>query len=95
MRIEYLLDAYRRLERASNRPLTPEVAQGLEAAVGDVMLLGTPEQVQLAVDFARRFAAEHAADTQQLLLALRASLRGELLLGELPSSAFVSLRISP
>src|SRR5258706_6955879 len=95
MRIEYLLDACRRLEQAINRSLTQEVAQELEAGVGDVMLLGTPVQVHPAAEFARTFAAEHAADTQPLLLALRASLRSELLLGDLPSSAFVSLRIRP
>jgi N-acyl-L-homoserine lactone synthetase len=95
MRVSYLLDAYRRLERASNRPLVPEIAAELEAAIGDVMLLGSPEQATLAADFARRFVAEHVADTQPLLLALRDSLRNELLLGELPPSAYVSLRISP
>jgi hypothetical protein len=94
MRIDYLLDAYRRLERASNRPLTQDVARELEAAVGDVMLLGSPEQAALATAFTARFAAERQADLQPLLLALRDSLRNELLLGELPPSAFVSLRIS-
>jgi hypothetical protein len=95
MRIQYLLDAYRRLERASNRPLTPEVAAELEAAIGDVMLLGSERQAALAAEFSRRFAAEHVADTRPLLLALRDSLRSELLLGELPPSVYVSLRISP
>jgi hypothetical protein len=94
MRIQYLLDAYRRLERASNRRLTPVIAAELEAAVGDVMLLGTARQAELAAEFSRKFATEHVANTRPLLLALRDSLRGELLLGELPSSAYVSLRIS-
>jgi hypothetical protein len=91
---EYLLDAYRKLERASNRPLTSEVAAELEAAIGDVMLLGSPEQVELAEAFVRKFVTEHEAESQPLLLALRMSLRKELLLGELPQSAYVSLRIS-
>lgn len=95
IRIQYLLDAYRRLEWASNRPVTSEIAHELEAAIGDVMLLGTPGQAALAAELSRRFAAEHVADTRPLLLALRDSLRSELLLGELPSSAYVSLRISP
>jgi hypothetical protein len=51
------------------------------------MLLGSPEQVALADGFARKFAAEHQADSQPLLLALRTLLRQELLLGELPSTA--------
>lgn len=45
---DYLLDAYRKLERASNRPLTPEVAAELEAAIGDVMLMGSSKQVEVA-----------------------------------------------
>lgn len=94
MSVSYLLDAYRRLERASNRPLTSEVAGELEAAVADVMLLGTRDQAGLADDFARIFAAQHVADTQPLLLALRDSLRGELLLDALPQDAYISLRIN-
>jgi hypothetical protein len=94
MRIEYLLQAYRRLERASNRPLTPENARELEPAVADVMLLGSERQAELAAQFSNKFAAEHVANMQPLLLDLRASLRNELLLGELPSSTCVSLRIN-
>jgi hypothetical protein len=92
MRINYLLDAYRRLDRASNRPLIAEISGELEAAISDVMLLGSPDQAKLAADFARAFAAEHEADAQPLLL--RDSLRRELLLGELPASSYVSLRVS-
>jgi len=94
MRISYLLDAYRRLERASNRPLTPETTRELEAAVADVMLLGSQQQAKLAHQLSSSFAAEHVANTQPLLLDLRMSLRKELLLGELPSSIYVSLRIT-
>jgi hypothetical protein len=93
MRIDYLLDAYRRLLRASNRPLPPEAAGELEATIGDVMLLGSPKQVELAEALARKFVTEHEADSRPLLLALRTSLRKELLLGELPQSAYVSLTI--
>jgi hypothetical protein len=93
MQISYLLDAYRRLERASNRPLTPGISSELEGAVSDVILLGSTEEAALAVEFCTRFAEDHAADAQPLLLALRASLRRELLIGELPSEAYVSLRI--
>jgi hypothetical protein len=93
MRIEYLLDAYRRLDRASNRVLTPETSRELEAALGDIMLLGSASQVDLAVEFVRKFASERSADSQPLLLELRNSLRQELLLSQLPSSAYISLRV--
>jgi hypothetical protein len=94
MRISYLLDTYRRLDRASNRQLNPEYDRELEAAVSDLMLLGSPEQAELAADFARKFATGHFADTHPLLLMLRNSLRRELLLGDLPSTSYVSLRVS-
>jgi hypothetical protein len=37
MRINYLLGAYRRLDQASNRPLTAGNSRDLEAAVSDIM----------------------------------------------------------
>jgi hypothetical protein len=58
------------------------------------MLLGTADQVDLAVEFARKFATERVADSQPLLLELRNSLRQELLLSQLPSSAYISMRIA-
>src|SRR2546421_4378299 len=58
------------------------------------MLVGSPDQAELAADFARAFAAENIADAQPLLLTLRNSLRRELLLGDLPSTSYVSLRVS-
>lgn len=84
IRIEYLLGAYRRLERSSNRPMTASEDREVEAAVADVQLLGSPTQVRLAEDFITAFAAEGTADTEPLLQDLRASLRGELLLEAVP-----------
>jgi hypothetical protein len=93
MRIEYLLGAYRRLERASNRPMTPTDDRDVEAAVADVQLLGSPSQVKLAGEFAKAFATEGTADTEPLLEDLRASLRRELLLEAVPPNR-LWLRIS-
>ncbi len=93
MRIDYLFDAYRRLDRASNGRLSQGSARDLEAAVSDIMLLGSPRQAGLAEEFARTFAAKGDADAGPLLQGLRDSLRGELLLERLPSGSYVSLRI--
>lgn len=93
MRIDYLLDAYRRLDRAANRPLTATTAQDIEAAVSDMMLLGTPKQAKLADQFARTFTADGAAEARPLLVDLRASLRRELRLEELPPT-YSSLRVT-
>src|SRR6266567_1370301 len=83
MRIDYLLDAYRRLDRASNGRLSDESARDLEAAVSDIILLGSPRQGDLAETFARTFAAKGDTDAGPLLQALRDSLRKELLLEQL------------
>jgi hypothetical protein len=68
IRIEYLLSAFRRLEYASNRTMTPAHQAAVEEAVSDVQLLGSPEQVRMAIQFARQMAKEQSADTEPLLL---------------------------
>lgn len=78
MRIEYLLTAYRRLEHASNRAMTPGHAAELEGAISDIQLLGSPVQVDLAKNFAADFASVQTASTEELLEDLRQSLREEL-----------------
>jgi hypothetical protein len=94
MRVNYLLDAYRRLDRASNCPLVPATAQDIEAAISDIILLGSPTQARLADEFVRTFAAENVAEAIPLLQDLRASLRRELLLEELPQSSYITLRMN-
>lgn len=84
MRIEYLLSAYRRLENASNRPMTLVHEAALEEAISDIQLLGSPRQVEMATTFARRFAKDQRADTEPLLEDLRTSLRRELQLEPVP-----------
>jgi hypothetical protein len=79
-RVDYLMSAYRRLDAASNRPLTPELERELESAVSDIQLLGTQQQIDLADAFARSIAVDRSATTMELLEALRAHLRHELLL---------------
>jgi len=83
MRIEYLLAAYRRIDGASNRKLNIDERRELEAAYSDVMLLGSPAQVQLAERFVEEFQSG-VADARPLLENLRASLRRELLLEVVP-----------
>jgi hypothetical protein len=45
LRIQYLIDAYRRLESAANR--TNAQTQELESAVADIQLFGSAEQITL------------------------------------------------
>jgi hypothetical protein len=81
LRTQYLLDAYRRLEGAGNRRQpSPDDEKALESAVADIQLLGSPEQVHFARQFALEFAATGQASLDPLLEALRLELRKELAL---------------
>lgn len=80
MRIQYLLDAYRRLESASNRPAIDGDWSKFESAVADIQLLGSAQQVRLAREFALNIAKNGTALLDPLIEDLRASLRSELLL---------------
>jgi uroporphyrinogen-III decarboxylase len=79
-RVGFLLEAYRRLETASNRALTDQTRGGVESAIADVQLLGTPRQVALAVKFAEDCAGPTPASALDLLRQLRDDLRRELTL---------------
>ena len=81
LRIEYLIEAYRRLESVSNRTPTQQDATNLESAIADIQLLGSPQQISLAAEFAHTFAQPREATTTQLLESLRTDLRKELNLG--------------
>ena len=49
LRVQYLIDAYRKLENAGNRNTnTSDYAAALELAVADIQLFGSPDQVKLA-----------------------------------------------
>jgi hypothetical protein len=81
LRTQYLLDAYRRLEGASNwQDLSNDDKKALESASADIQLLGSPEQVRLARLFAQEFAGSRIASLDPLLEALRHELRKELAL---------------
>jgi hypothetical protein len=81
LRTQYLLDAYRRLEGAGNRhDPGHDDARALESAIADIQLLGSPEQVRLARNFALEFADGGSASLDPLLESLRLDLRKELAL---------------
>jgi hypothetical protein len=93
LRVSYLIEAYRRLEYVSNRPIIKELAPEFEKAVADIQLFGTPKQVQLAQEFARGFAGNGTHALDPLMSDLRADLREELNLQTVPSN-IVYLRIN-
>lgn len=83
-RVIYLVDAYRRIEAASNHSdgLTPDQRADLEGAVSDVFLFGSLEQQRLVAAFAKEFAANASANADDILTSLRRDLRGTLRLAD-------------
>ena len=94
LRVTYLLEAYRRLENASNRTDMPPHWASFESAIADIQLLGSPHQVTLARQFARAMARDKTAPLDDLIFDLRRSLRNELELEPVLESV-VYLRIEP
>jgi len=84
LRVSYLIDAYRQLEWASNRPFSPATAAKFETALADIQLFGTPKQVRLAQEFAVGFARNLTNSLDELLEDLRRDLRQELELEAVP-----------
>ena len=85
LRIQYLIDAYRKLEGVSNREEnSPEWAKKLESAIADIQLFGSARQVAMAKEFASDMAAQRGASADDLLKDLRKDLRQELLLENVP-----------
>ena len=82
LQVKYLIDAYRRIERAANRSKRFDNNSELESAIADIQLFGTAQQVKLAQEFAFGIAKTSNASTDELLRNLRAELRTELGLEE-------------
>jgi hypothetical protein len=78
LRVQYLIEAYRRLEHVSNRPIDPEATTDFEQAIADIQLFGTPRQVSLSREFAVQFARVGTHPLDPLLNDLRNTLRTEL-----------------
>jgi len=82
-RIEFLIDAYRKLEFISNRASLDDAAP-IEKAIADIQLFGSAKQVQAAQAFVSEFAATRSASLDILLEELRKDLRAELQLEHIP-----------
>ena len=80
LRVQYLLDAYRRLEDAANRPIDalPEAKRAFESAVSDIQLLGTRAQIDALLAYLNQHIREGGANIDPVLKLLRDDLREEL-----------------
>jgi hypothetical protein len=82
--IDFLIQAYRRLEFVSNRPSSPVEMQQVESAMADIQLFGSTEQIRLVHSFIHEFAEKRTASLDNLLEILRNNLRAELELEKAP-----------
>ena len=102
IQVQYLIEAYRRLQESANRGPAFETdreyvqqVQGLECAIGDIQLFGSPDEVKLARQFAEQLAGpDKKANLDELLMLLRSHLRQQLRLDALEEKPPVQLRIS-
>ncbi|MDH2916216.1 MAG: hypothetical protein PXX77_04985 [Gallionella sp.] len=81
LRIQFLLEAYRRLEAAANRPEAGKEEQDkFESALADIQLLGTKSQIEELMDFIEAWQSSKSggASISPLLELLRSHLRNEL-----------------
>jgi hypothetical protein len=82
LRVQYLIDAYRKLEGVANRSSPVDTSDPraaiLESSVADIQLFGSASQVGKAKEFAKQFASKQPAKLDELLADLRQDLRKEL-----------------
>lgn len=81
--IEYLIQAWGKLEKASNRKDNRYNTE-IETAIADIQLFGTKRQIELAQQFAEEIARNKESSTLELLILLREDLRKELKLDRVP-----------
>jgi uncharacterized membrane protein YgcG len=68
------------------------VRDAVEAALSDIILLGTEEQVRLAARAAHELATGRLVDTQELVVSLRAFIREALDLDPIPADLAIPLQ---
>jgi hypothetical protein len=90
LRVQYLIEAYRRLATATERKETDaSYFADLDSALVDVQLFGSGEQIAAAKKFAKELAEHRAAQLGELLASLRSDLREELKLERVEGSLLV------
>jgi len=82
LRVEYLIEAYRRLATATERKETnAEYFADLDSAIVDVQLFGSADHILAAQKFAKQLAEHRMAQLSELLASLRDDPREEVEVG--------------
>jgi hypothetical protein len=83
----FLVQAYRDLESAANRPKNSAEFKKLESVFADLQLRGSPALVQIVREFLQTYSTDN--DLMPLLTKVRGELRKELMLGDLSASPLI------
>lgn len=94
IRIMYLIDAYRKIEDASNRENGSLRILNLESAIADIQLFGDIKHIALSRQVAKEIEEEGHCNNLALLEQLRDDLREELGLQPLPPNDWHFLRFN-
>jgi hypothetical protein len=80
LRTQYLLDIYRKLERSCGKAVTREMADEIEIALADLQLLGSADQVRMALQYIAAHGSRELSgiNVGPIMEAIRSSLRKEL-----------------
>lgn len=89
LRINYLIEAWRKLEYSVNRN-NYDPSEILENPIADIQLLGTTKQIELAQNFVSELVKDKKANLAELLEELRQDLRTELKLEKTPRKIYHS-----
>jgi hypothetical protein len=76
LRTKYLIEAFQKLERNSNRSTVDKIE--FESVLSDIQLFGSAQEAELARKFTNEFSRSNDASLNDLLHLLRANLRKEL-----------------
>jgi cell division protein FtsL len=77
LRVNYLIEAWRKLEYASNRKGV-DAKEYVERPIADIQLFGTKNQIELTIKIANELAEKQGTNLIGLLTELRQDLRKEL-----------------
>lgn len=93
-RVNFLLDAYRKLIDASEREnISSQRRDNLEGALADVMLLGGQQEIDAANRFQQDFVGGKSSSLVPVIESLRKSLRSELDLPEIALPGHFNFRL--
>lgn len=91
LKTQYLINAWFKLEKASNRD-NFELNYLIEEAIAEIQLFGTSKQIMLAQEFVKKIGVKSRSSVLPLLEELRMDLRRQLDLEQVDIKSYISYR---